>query len=112
MLDTLVQNKRTSPLAVGLDVDILSIATATPKNKVLQRDLVPHVKAMFPFIADIEEIFAHAGVDARYMCETEEWYSGSNARGLFIGTPSTLPRRSPATPSTRRASTCATSIWW
>jgi alkylresorcinol/alkylpyrone synthase len=75
MLDTLVQNKRTSPVAVGLDVDILSIATATPKNKVLQRDLVPHVKAMFPFIADIEEIFAHAGVDARYMCETEEWYS-------------------------------------
>src|SRR6185369_15635246 len=75
VLDTPVQDKSTSPGLAGLDVDILSVATAVPKNKILQRDLVPHVKAMFPFIADIEEIFAHAGVDTRYMCETSEWYS-------------------------------------
>jgi len=74
MLDILVDATKSAAVA-GLDVDILSIATATPKNKVLQRDLVPHVKAMFPFIADIEEVFAHAGVETRYMCETSEWYS-------------------------------------
>jgi alkylresorcinol/alkylpyrone synthase len=70
-----VQDKSTSPGLAGLDVDILSIATAVPKNKIRQRDLVPQVKAMFPFIADIEEVFAHAGVETRYMCETSEWYS-------------------------------------
>jgi alkylresorcinol/alkylpyrone synthase len=74
MLQALPQNTKKSTAPVAIDVDILSLATAVPKHKAMQRDLVQHAKTLFPFIADLDEIFAHAGVDERYLCESQEWY--------------------------------------
>src|SRR5262249_17149141 len=76
MLQTLPQSTKKSTAPVAIDVDILSLATAVPRHKAMQRDLVQHAKTLFPFIADLDEIFAPPRLHERYLCEKQEWYFG------------------------------------
>jgi alkylresorcinol/alkylpyrone synthase len=57
-----------------VDVDILSIACATPRHKVAQHQVAAFMKELFPQHAHLEEIYANCGVETRYLCEPPHWY--------------------------------------
>jgi len=59
---------------LGLAVEILSIATANPPNKVNQRDALLGAAAIYPQFASVFGLFSNTGIDFRYTCKTNEWY--------------------------------------
>ena len=59
---------------LGLAVEILSIATANPPNKVNQRDALVGAAAIYPQFASVFGLFSNTGIDFRYTCKPNEWY--------------------------------------
>ena len=59
---------------LGLAVEILSIATANPPNKVNQRDALIGAAAIYPQFASVFGLFTNTGIDFRYTCKPNEWY--------------------------------------
>ena len=59
---------------LGLAVELLSIATANPPNKVNQRDALLCAAAIYPQFASLFGLFSNTGIDFRYTCKPNEWY--------------------------------------
>jgi alkylresorcinol/alkylpyrone synthase len=56
-----------------LDVEILSVATATPAHRVDQTEAQRRVQAVFPHLARMGPLYANTGIQTRYSCEPYEW---------------------------------------
>jgi alkylresorcinol/alkylpyrone synthase len=65
---------RASEPRSGLDVAIASIATAVPKYKISQREATERAKRLFPHLASRDSLFLNTGIEARYACESPDWY--------------------------------------
>jgi alkylresorcinol/alkylpyrone synthase len=57
----------------GLDVEILSVATANPEHKVDQRAALEGAKAVFPHLARLDGLYTNTGIETRYCCEPYAW---------------------------------------
>jgi alkylresorcinol/alkylpyrone synthase len=57
----------------SLDVEILSVATANPQNRVEQTQALERAKTVFPHLARMEALYANTGIETRYSCEPYEW---------------------------------------
>jgi alkylresorcinol/alkylpyrone synthase len=57
-----------------LDVTILSIATAVPRNKITQEEATERAKRLFPHLASRDSLYANTGIGTRYACEPADWY--------------------------------------
>jgi alkylresorcinol/alkylpyrone synthase len=55
------------------DVEILSIATATPKFKTSQNDAFAHVNRVSTMFARLTGIYANSGIETRYSCVPPDW---------------------------------------
>lgn len=62
-----------SPRKLPLDVEILSVATATPEYKVTQAEALERVARISPSFAKFSGIFANSGIETRYSCVPPEW---------------------------------------
>jgi alkylresorcinol/alkylpyrone synthase len=58
----------------GLDVEILSVATANPEHKLDQRAALEAAKAVFPHLARMDGLYASTGIETRYCCEPSAWH--------------------------------------
>jgi len=61
-------------LKASFDVEIAGVATAVPRNKLLQADAARRAKRLFPELADYESLFRNTGIETRYACQPPEWY--------------------------------------
>jgi alkylresorcinol/alkylpyrone synthase len=61
-------------LKASFDVEITGVATAVPRNKLLQADAARRAKRLFPELADYESLFRNTGIETRYACQPPEWY--------------------------------------
>jgi alkylresorcinol/alkylpyrone synthase len=57
----------------GLDVEILSVATANPQHRVDQVQALERAKTVFPHLARMEALYSNTGIETRYSCEPYEW---------------------------------------
>jgi alkylresorcinol/alkylpyrone synthase len=57
----------------GLDVEILSVATANPQHRVDQVRALERAKTVFPHLARMEALYTNTGIETRYSCEPYEW---------------------------------------
>jgi len=78
MLDSLefdpVQTSAARPAnAVTLAVDILSVATATPKYAVSQKEAFERVKRLSPAFERLEALYANSRIETRYSCVPPDW---------------------------------------
>lgn len=55
------------------DVEILSIATATPKFKTSQNDAFAHVNRVSTMFARLTGIYANSGIETRHSCVPPDW---------------------------------------
>jgi hypothetical protein len=51
-------------LKASFDVEITDVATAVPRNKLLQADAARRAKRLFPEIADCESLFRNTGIES------------------------------------------------
>ncbi len=58
----------------NLDVAIVSVATAVPKNKISQEEATERAKRLFPHLASRDGLYANTGIETRYACEPADWY--------------------------------------
>jgi len=49
-----------------VDVEILSVATAVPSNKVSQREISERAQRLFPDLARLDSLYANTGIETRY----------------------------------------------
>jgi alkylresorcinol/alkylpyrone synthase len=73
-----MQRRLASPRALrdvqaGLEVEILSVATANPQHRVDQVQALERAKTVFPHLARMEALYANTGIETRYSCEPYEW---------------------------------------
>lgn len=73
-----MQKQRASPEArraaqEDLAVEILSVASATPKHRLTQSDALEWARKVFPHLARLEGLYANTGIATRYACESTEW---------------------------------------
>lgn len=57
-----------------LPVEILAIATANPPRRYAQEEVLANASEIFPQFSRLNGLFAHTGVDHRYMCQPMSWY--------------------------------------
>lgn len=60
--------------ALGLPVEILSIATANPGTKISQTEALSDAAAVYPQFARLHNLFANTGIEHRYTCQSPSWY--------------------------------------
>jgi alkylresorcinol/alkylpyrone synthase len=58
---------------LGLDVEILSVATANPGYRVDQREAWERARVVFPHLARMEALYINTGIDTRYSCVPPDW---------------------------------------
>lgn len=58
----------------GLDVEILSLATANPPFRLSQADAAARARELFPHLKRLWSLYDNTGIDLRYNCEPIEWY--------------------------------------
>jgi alkylresorcinol/alkylpyrone synthase len=56
-----------------LAVEILSVATATPKHEWPQRDVLELARQVFPHLVHLEGLYANTGITRRFSCEPLDW---------------------------------------
>jgi alkylresorcinol/alkylpyrone synthase len=74
MLQTIPNHEARASVRPDLDVEILSVATAVPSNKLPQGAMLERAKEVFPHLAHLEPVYANTGIDTRYSCMPLEWY--------------------------------------
>jgi alkylresorcinol/alkylpyrone synthase len=57
----------------SLDVEILSVATANPQYKIVQRDAWEGAKRVFPHLTSMEALYVNTGIETRYSCVPPDW---------------------------------------
>jgi alkylresorcinol/alkylpyrone synthase len=62
----------------GLDVEILSIATATPEFQTTRSQATERAKALWPHHELLWRRYDNTGIDTRYSCEPHDWYMQSH----------------------------------
>jgi alkylresorcinol/alkylpyrone synthase len=77
-IPTEMLNRLASPAARlerqdDVSVEILSVATATPKHEWPQSDVLKLAKQVFPNHAHLESLYANTGITRRFSCEPLEW---------------------------------------
>jgi alkylresorcinol/alkylpyrone synthase len=60
-------------ISASLDVEVLSVATANPKYKIVQRDAWEGAKRVFPHLTSLEALYANTGIETRYSCVPPDW---------------------------------------
>jgi alkylresorcinol/alkylpyrone synthase len=55
-------------------VEILSLATANPGQRLSQSDAARHAKRLFPHLDRFAGVYEHAGIEGRYFCQPIDWY--------------------------------------
>jgi alkylresorcinol/alkylpyrone synthase len=74
MLTAIVEPETRLRAREALDVDILSVACATPKHTVAQQEIIDNVNTVFPGFGDRVSVYANAGIETRYFCQPPDWY--------------------------------------
>lgn len=74
MLDVIEAAAQRSAVAVGFDVEILSLATANPPFRLSQADAAIRAKQLFPRLVKLWPLYDNTGIELRYNCEPIEWY--------------------------------------
>jgi alkylresorcinol/alkylpyrone synthase len=65
--------QRRSATCFPLDVEILSVATATPAHRVDQAEALRRAQAVFPHLARMAALYTNTGIETRYSCEPYDW---------------------------------------
>jgi alkylresorcinol/alkylpyrone synthase len=74
MLDVVRSAARQNAARAGLDVEILSLATANPPFQLTQAEAAVRAKKLFPHLKRLWPLYDNTGIDRRYNCEPIEWY--------------------------------------
>src|SRR3984957_409921 len=74
MLETLKSVANRSAAARGFDVEIMSVATATPPFRLTQADAAERARVLYPPLEALWPLYDNAGIELRYNCEPIEWY--------------------------------------
>ena len=74
MLETVKSVANRSAAARGFDVEIMSVATATPPFRLTQADAAERARALYPHLEALWPLYDNAGIELRYNCEPIEWY--------------------------------------
>jgi len=56
------------------DVEIVSVASAVPRHKVLQSTVAETATRFFSHLSSLASVFSNTGIESRYVCESPEWY--------------------------------------
>ena len=73
--DASLRSADAQPRAV---TEILSIATANPHYRVLQKEVLENAAALFPQFDRLHALYASTGIESRYLCEPMDWYRRSH----------------------------------
>jgi alkylresorcinol/alkylpyrone synthase len=74
MLDVVRSAARQNGARAGFDVEILSLATASPPFQLSQAEAAARAKKLFPHLKRLWPLYDNTGIDRRYNCEPIEWY--------------------------------------
>lgn len=74
MLDKVKSADTAQAATCGLDVEILSVATANPKIELRQADAAARAREIYPHLEPLWPLYDNTGVEIRYNCEPIEWY--------------------------------------
>ena len=74
MLDIITSATRHNAATAGFDVEILSLATATPRFELRQADAAVRARELFPHLKRLWPLYDNTGIERRYNCEPIEWY--------------------------------------
>jgi len=74
MLDVARSVASRSAAAAGFDVEILSLATATPPFRLTQREAAARARELYPHLRRLWPLYENTGIELRYNCEPIEWY--------------------------------------
>src|SRR5271170_3616390 len=74
MLDVVRAQARRTVAAASCDVELLSLATATPPFRLTQAEAAGHARKLYPHLKTLWPLYGRTGIDARYNCEPVEWY--------------------------------------
>ena len=79
-----------SPQSDTIDVSILSIATAVPRNLVTQQEVAERAKTVWPQFHKLEQLYTNTGIERRYAANrrtgTSSRMAGRSGRKLSVGT--------------------------
>lgn len=74
MLETVDPKERHAARAGGFDVEILSVATATPAFTLSQAEATKRARELYPHLKPLWPLYDNTGIDVRYNCQPVEWY--------------------------------------
>src|SRR5262245_43065859 len=70
-----VENASSSFRSTGQSgVDILSIATAVPENRISQTEAYERARRVFPQLNRLDGLYTNTGIEQRYSCLPTDWY--------------------------------------
>ena len=65
---------RRAPPPVGVEVEIVSVATAVPKHVTGQAEVSERAQKIYPQFARLDSLYKNTGIERRYSVEPKEWY--------------------------------------
>jgi alkylresorcinol/alkylpyrone synthase len=74
MLKNASQGQQAERKKATFDVQIASVATAVPAQRVSQADIAGRAKTVFPHLSRLESLYGNTGIESRYACEPPDWY--------------------------------------
>jgi alkylresorcinol/alkylpyrone synthase len=70
----LIDDNARSPAPPRLDVEILAVATATPKVRIRQAEAAKSARTISPHLEFLWGLYDNTGIETRYSCEPHDWY--------------------------------------